>query len=75
MHSDDLTKTQILRDIRKKAEDNDLPELALSEGGHSLDARGIPIIGVLEIELRDENERKDFLRQVKHAQDIFKGVR
>ncbi len=75
MHEDDMSKTAIIRRISEKAHTNDLPELQLSEGGHQLDARGLPLIGVLEIELRDAEERKDFLRKVAAHQDVFKGVR
>ncbi len=75
MHQDDLTKTQILRGIREKAHTNSATDLRVSEGGHSLDARGLPLIGVLEIELRDEEERKDFLRRVEAARDVFKNAR
>lgn len=75
MNNDDLSKTAILREIRQKAHENELPDLPLSEGGHTIDSRGLPLIGVLEIELRDQNEIRDFERQIKYAQDIWKGVR
>ena len=75
MHEDDFGKTAIIRRISEKAHTNELPALQLSEGGHELDARGLPLIGVVEIELRDNEERKNFLRMVAAHRDVFKGVR
>lgn len=73
MHDDDLSKTAILRGISHKARSG--PGLNQSEGGHTLDGRGLPLIGVVEIELRDEEERKNFLRRVDHFRDVFKNAR
>ena len=60
MHEVDRKKMAI---IRQKAES--YVALGTSEGGHRIAENGLPMIDlVLETPVRDENERKDFLRQV-----------